>query len=85
MSKVAPSPSAAHTAVPDSTTAGDARSAAIAALPAAFGCPRQIWPPGAGCSSTTATRAPAPHAAHAAAIPAGPAPTTATSASSFAT
>src|SRR4051794_20621991 len=41
--------------------------------------PRQIWPPGAGLSSTTATRLPCSAAAHAAARPAGPAPTTSTS------
>src|ERR1041384_1630683 len=47
---------------------------------AGFACsPRQICPPAAGLSSTTATRAPFCAARKAAAIPAGPAPTTSTS------
>ena len=42
---------------------------------AAASIARQIWPPGAGCSSTTSTSRPSGCAATAAAMPAGPAPT----------
>src|SRR5436190_390200 len=42
-------------------------------------CPRQIWPPSQGVSSSRATREPLSAAVQAAARPAGPAPTTTTS------
>ena len=48
-----------------------------------LGTARQIWPPGAGCSSTTSTVRPCVRRPMAALMPAGPAPITTTSNSRF--